>query len=82
MLSFSAFGLDCRLFKEASPSEKVTDRQLRVAELFEALTEGLPTEPTNRTPEQAARRLLAHALDWHRREEKVQWWEFFRMLLT
>jgi predicted RecB family nuclease len=66
-------------FKDASPSEKVTDRQLRVAELFEALTKGLPAEPANRTPEQAARWLLAHALDWHRREDKVQWWEFFRM---
>lgn len=66
-------------FKNASPSEKVTDRQLRVAELFEALTKGLPAEPANRTPEQAAKWLLAHALDWHRREEKVQWWEFFRM---
>jgi predicted RecB family nuclease len=66
-------------FKDASPSEKVTDRQLRVAELFAALTKGLPAEPANRTPEQAARWLLAHALDWHRREDKVQWWEFFRM---
>jgi hypothetical protein len=66
-------------FKDASPSEKVTDRQLRVAELFAALTKGLPAEPVNRTPEEAARWLLAHALDWHRREEKVKWWEFFRM---
>jgi predicted RecB family nuclease len=65
--------------KETSASEDVTARQQRVAALFDALTQDLPAEPKDRTPEQAARWLLAHALDWHRREEKVKWWEFFRM---
>jgi uncharacterized protein len=60
-------------------SEQLTAHQQRVAALFAALTHDLPTEPRDRTPEQAARWLLAHALDWHRREDKVQWWEFFRM---
>ena len=65
--------------KNTSPSEEVTAHQRRVAALFNALTRDLPSEPKDRTPEQAARWLLAHALDWHRREEKVKWWEFFRM---
>ncbi len=65
--------------KDASPSEEVTDHQQRVAALFDALTRDLPAEPKDRTAEQGARWLLAHALDWHRREEKVKWWEFFRM---
>ncbi len=65
--------------KDASPSEETTAYQQRVAALFDALTQDLPSEPGDRTPEQAARWLLAHALDWHRREEKVKWWEFFRM---
>ena len=65
--------------KDMSASEEVTARQMRVAALFDALTRDLPAEPKDRTPEQSARWLLAHALDWHRREEKVQWWEFFRM---
>ena len=65
--------------KEMEASEEVTAHQRRVAELFEALTRELPAEPKDRNPEQAARWLLAHALDWHRREEKVKWWEFFRM---
>jgi uncharacterized protein len=65
--------------KDTSPSEEVTAHQQRVAALFDALTKDLPAEPTDRTSEQAARWLLAHALDWHRREEKVKWWEFFRM---
>ena len=65
--------------RDTSASEEVTAHQQRVAALFDALTRDLPAEPTDRTPEQAARWLLAHALDWHRREEKVKWWEFFRM---
>jgi uncharacterized protein len=65
--------------KDQSPNEEVTAHQQRVAALFGALTQDLPAEPVERTPEQAARWLLAHALDWHRREEKVKWWEFFRM---
>jgi uncharacterized protein len=59
--------------KDTSASEDVTARQQRVAALFDALTQDLPAEPKDRTPEQAARWLLAHALDWHRREEKVKW---------
>lgn len=65
--------------KEMSASENVTAHQERVAALFEALTRDLPKEPKDRTSEQGARWLLAHALDWHGREEKVKWWEFFRM---
>ena len=65
--------------KDMSASEEVTAHQQRVAALFDALTQDLAAEPKDRTAEQAARWLLAHALDWHRREEKVKWWEFFRM---
>jgi uncharacterized protein len=65
--------------KDMVASEQLTAHQQRVAALFEALTRDLPTEPKDRTPEEAARWLLAHSLDWHRREEKVAWWEFFRM---
>ena len=65
--------------KDTSPSAEATVRQQRVAALFDALTRDLPAEPKDRTLEQAARWLLAHALDWHWREEKVQWWEFHRM---
>ncbi len=65
--------------KDTSPSDEVTAHQRRVAALFEALTHGLPEELKERNRDQAARWLLAHALDWHRREEKVKWWEFFSM---
>ena len=48
-----------------------------IASLFEALTAGLPEEDDGLDDEQRARRLLAHLLEFHRREEKSMWWEFF-----
>jgi uncharacterized protein len=39
----------------------------------------VPADPGARTPEQQATWVLAQVLQWHRREEKVSWWEFFRM---
>jgi uncharacterized protein len=65
--------------KETAPSAEASELQLRIAALFEALTRDLPPEPADRNQEQAARWLLAHALAWHSREDKVKWWEFFRM---
>jgi hypothetical protein len=47
--------------------------------LMERLLQGLPEEASERTPEQHAKWLLAHMLEWHRREEKAPWWEFFRL---
>jgi len=64
---------------ERAAKKEASEQHERSAALFRALTEGLPEEPEARSPEQAARWLLAHALDWHRREAKVQWWEFFRL---
>ncbi|MDE2905501.1 MAG: TM0106 family RecB-like putative nuclease, partial [Acidobacteriota bacterium] len=48
-----------------------------IAALFEALTAGLPEGDDGLDDEQRARRLLAHLLEFHRREEKSMWWEFF-----
>lgn len=65
--------------KETGPSEQSSELQLRIEVLFGALTRDLPSEPADRNQEQSARWLLAHALAWHSREDKVKWWEFFRM---
>ena len=48
-----------------------------IAALFETLTAGLPVDDAELNNEQQARRLLAHLLEFHRREEKSMWWEFF-----
>ena len=64
---------------DAEPSEALSDWQLKIAALVERLTSGVPDDPAERTVEQHARWILAHCLDWHRREKKVSWWEYFRL---
>ena len=50
-----------------------------VSDLKDRLTSGLPLDEAQWTEEQRARWLLAQMLDWHRREEKSAWWEYFRL---
>lgn len=64
---------------EGAAPEKVAERQQRVIELVSELTNGFPTESETRTEEESAQWLMAQFLDWHRREEKSGWWEFFRL---
>ena len=66
--------------KENEISENVTEREQRVTALRAKLLEGVSLEPRNRNADQQARWLLAYLLDWHRREDKAGWWEYFRLL--
>lgn len=61
-----------------APAE-IGERELRIAALAARLADGVADEPAARPPEAHARWLLAHLLDWHRREDKVKWWEYFRL---
>ena len=45
--------------------------------LAEALLAGVPLDPAERTSDQQDRALLAAMLDYHRREERPQWWKIF-----
>lgn len=60
-------------------SEELTEQQERIQALVERLTGDVPVDPEERTEEEHARWILAHLLDWHRREEKSTWWEHFRL---
>jgi predicted RecB family nuclease len=53
--------------------------QKRVTVLAARLVDGVPDDVTDRLPEQQARWLLASVLDWHGRERKAVWWEYFRL---
>ncbi|TDK26264.1 TM0106 family RecB-like putative nuclease [Luteimonas aestuarii] len=64
---------------EAAASEALNEWQLKIADLIARLTVEVPVDPAERTPEQHARWLLAHTLDFHRREQKAVWWEYFRL---
>lgn len=61
------------------PNEALNDWQLKIAELVAQLTADVPADRADRSAEQHARWLLAHTLDWHRREQKAVWWEYFRL---
>jgi predicted RecB family nuclease len=65
--------------RPAEPNERISDHQQRIRPLFDALMNGLPLEKAERDEEQQAKWLLAHMLDWYRREEKSFWWNFFRL---
>jgi uncharacterized protein len=59
---------------DGAPSEALGQSLTEVAARVAALTEGVPADRAERTPDQAARWLLAQLLDWHRRDEKPAWW--------
>ena len=64
---------------DGAPPETVSERQRRTAALAEELKRGVSADPEQRSDEDAARWLLANLLDWHRRESKAGWWEYFRL---
>jgi uncharacterized protein len=64
---------------EGAPSEALGDWLEKINALIERLTADVAVDVTERTPEQHACWLLAHSLDWHRREQKALWWEHFRL---
>jgi predicted RecB family nuclease len=64
---------------DGTATETVSERQQRSAALVEALVLNIPAEPQARNADEAARVLLANLLDWHRRESKSEWWEYFRL---
>ena len=57
--------------------EQEREGAAEVQALFDALTAGLPADEAALDDGQRARRLLAYLLDFHRREDKSTWWEFF-----
>ncbi len=66
--------------KSGEAGDELEEHLERIAQLIEALTSDVPVERDDRSDEQHARWLLAQLLEWHRREKKAQWWEYFRLL--
>jgi len=64
---------------DGAPNEKVTDWLIRINALIDRLTADVPADPVQRNAEQQARWILANVVDWHRREDKAVWWEYFRL---
>ncbi|MCW5631928.1 MAG: TM0106 family RecB-like putative nuclease [Rubrivivax sp.] len=64
---------------DPAPSERVSERDQRIADLRAALVGDLPEDSASRTDEQRGRALLAALLGYFRQEEKNAWWEYFRL---
>lgn len=64
---------------DGAPSKERSEHQQRVDALKARLTDGIPMEASTRTDEQQARWVLAQLLDFHQREMKAVFWEYFRL---
>jgi uncharacterized protein len=58
--------------------EELSPKTQQVRALMERLTSGLPADETEWSSEHQALWLLAQMLEYHRREDKSAWWEYFR----
>ncbi len=65
--------------KSGDASESVEDRAADVQAVYTRLTAGLPDDRETWGPAERARWLIAHQLEYFRREDKCAWWEFFRI---
>jgi predicted RecB family nuclease len=65
--------------EDGAPPAVLDERLQRTAALGAALRAGIPADPEERTPEQRAKWLLSYLLDWHRREVKSEYWEYYRL---
>lgn len=68
-----------RLLDDGAAPDAVDDRTRAVDALRHQLLAGVPEARPERNAEQQGRWLLAYMLDYHRREEKSTWWEYFQL---
>ena len=61
------------------PTEELGEKREKVRHLMDRLLRGVPLEQEKRTAQEQAVWLLAQMLEWHRREDKSVWWEYFRL---
>jgi len=65
--------------EDSSLSENISEWLERVNAIIKILTKDVPLDIKDRDNEQQALWILANIIDWHRREEKAVWWEYFRL---
>ncbi|MBA4057319.1 MAG: nuclease, partial [Marivirga sp.] len=65
--------------KSQDPNENLKNQEIRSQALFKVLTKNLPDDRAAWTDEHHAKWLLAHQVDYFRREDKTAWWEHFRV---
>ena len=65
---------------QSAANEEITERKQQVEALRAQLLANVPADRQLRSAHQRAMYLLAYLLDWHDREDKVGWWEYFRLI--
>lgn len=66
---------------DGSTPEDLSQHLQRIQPIYDALMEGVSQNSDERvTPVDRAKYILAHMLNWYRREKKSFWWEYFRLL--
>ena len=64
---------------DGAASEEISERQMMIQALAERIAGDVDPWENDKDPHQYGRWVLANILDWHRREEKATWWEYFRL---
>ena len=65
---------------DGTASDEVSELDRELQELRDRLLEAVPADPDDRSDEERARFTLAHMMEFHRREDKASWWEYYRLL--
>ena len=68
------------VFEDGEPNESLSERQQRFRDLAEKLVADVPEDREVWSDEHHALYRLANLLEWHWREDKVSWWEFYRLV--
>lgn len=65
--------------KPGDPSEAIDEKDEYARKLYESLVGKLPADVTDYSGEDQAKWLLAHLVDYFRRENRSKYWEYFRL---
>jgi predicted RecB family nuclease len=65
--------------QDGHPGVSQSAQQAETARRIEALIADVPADRTRATADQRNRWLLAQLLDWHSRDAKPEWWNFYRL---
>lgn len=76
-----AKGLDLSRLEDSSgeAGESIAEGEAYARALYDSLVSDLPDDPGEWRNEEQAKWLLAHQVEFYRREMRSAWWEFFRL---
>lgn len=64
---------------DATPTKPPAELDVRLMDVRDRLIGDLSNEREQRSDAEQARYLLGHIMEFHRREDKASWWEYFRL---